>query len=164
MFIESSDIYDLVYGFKDYQKESGEITSVINARRPGSRHILDVGCGTAEHHKYLKNEYLIDGLDLNAKFIESARAKNPEGSYHVADMTDFDLGKKYDVVTCLFSSIGYVKTIERLTSTLQHSHKHLTENGVAIIEPWFTPEAWYNGKLHMLTHEKEGIKICRMNN
>ena len=29
-------------------------------------------------------------------------------------MTAFDLGKTFDLVTCLFSSIGYVKTLENL--------------------------------------------------
>ena len=34
MFTESSDIYDLVYSFKDYKMESEEITAIIKAKRP----------------------------------------------------------------------------------------------------------------------------------
>ena len=32
-------------------------------------------------------------------------------------MASFDLGSSYDAVLCLFSSIGYVRTLERLTRT-----------------------------------------------
>jgi SAM-dependent methyltransferase len=163
MFTESADIYDLLYSFKDYRKESEEIISTIKAKRPDCRAILDIGCGTAEHHKYLKDEFLIDGLDISEEFIKSAKTKNPGGSYHLADMTDFSLDKKYDVITCLFSSIGYVKTYARLASALRCFDRHLKDGGLAIVEPWFTPESWYDGKLHMLTCDEDDIKICRMN-
>lgn len=88
MFTESADLYDLIYSFKDYQKESEEIISAISTKKPGCKSILDVGCGIAEHHKYLKDKFQIDGLDINGKFIESAKAKNQSGSYYVADMTE----------------------------------------------------------------------------
>jgi SAM-dependent methyltransferase len=163
MFTESADIYDLIYSFKDYEKESNEIKSVIKAKRPDCKTILDIGCGTAEHHRFLQNDYIIDGIDINEQFIESAKSKNPKGSYQVADMTTFDLHKKYDVIICLFSSVGYVKTSGKLTSALKCFNSHLNDNGLAIIEPWFTPDSWYPGKLHLLTYDKDDIKICRMN-
>jgi len=34
MFTESADIYDLVYSFKDYKKESEEIRTAIKSKRP----------------------------------------------------------------------------------------------------------------------------------
>ena len=73
MFTESSDIYDLVYSFKDYKKEAEEIAAVIKAKRPGCNTILDIACGTAEHHKYLKETFEIDGIDINEKFIERSQ-------------------------------------------------------------------------------------------
>ena len=114
MFTESSDIYDLVYSFKNYKKEAEEITAIIKVKRPDCKTILDIACGTAEHHKYLKDNFEIDGIDINEKFIKIARLKNLNGSYSVADMTKFDLHKKYDVVICLFSSIGYLRTFDTI--------------------------------------------------
>ena len=48
-------------------------------------------------------------------------------------MIDMDLGKKFDVITCLFSSIGYVKTYSNLEQTaralfswiLKDCHTHI---------------------------------------
>ena len=163
MFTESAAIYDLVYRFKDYQKEADEINAILKTRYPGCKTVLDIGCGTAEHHKYLKQDFQIDGLDINADFVESARKKNPTGSYHVLDMSDFHLDKKYDILLCLFSSIGYTVTKSKLVATLRCFYEHLEDKGLAIIEPWFTPETWSDGKIHMLTHNQDDLKICRMN-
>lgn len=163
MFTESPHIYDLLYSFKNYRKESEEITTLIKQKKPEARTILDIGCGTAEHHKYLKKEFQVDGLDINEGFVKLAKAKNPDGAYHVADMTGFELDKKYDVLICLFSSIGYVKTLEKLSSALKCFDQHLVPEGLVIVEPWLSPENWHDGRLHMLTYDKEDVKICRMN-
>jgi ubiquinone/menaquinone biosynthesis C-methylase UbiE len=163
MFTNSAHIYDLVYSFKDYQKESKEIIDAIKQESPESKTLLDIGCGTAEHHKFLKTEYSIEGLDINSEFIEVAKAKNPGLIYHQGDMADFSLNKRYDVVICLFSSIGYVKTFDKLVSTLKRFYGHLYPGGLAIVEPWLTPESWQDRKLHMLTYDKEDLKICRIN-
>lgn len=163
MFTQSADIYDLLYSFKDYQQEAGEIIKMIKSHRPDCKTVLDIGCGTAEHHKFLKSDYRIDGLDINKDFIECAKVKNKDGFYITADMTQFRLDKKYDVIMCLFSSIGYVKTYGHLTRSLENFYTHLHEDGLVIVEPWLTPDKWHNDRLHMLTYDKENIKICRMN-
>lgn len=163
MLANSAHLYDLIYSGKDYKKEATEIISMIRSRHPNAKTILDIGCGTAEHHKFLKNEFQMDGLDINEDYIRSARTKNEAGSYFVMDMTDFNLNKRYDVILCLFSAIGYVLTIEKVHSTCKHINEHLEDDGLTIVEPWFTPDTWYSGRLHMLTYDRDDIKICRMN-
>jgi len=163
MFIESSDIYDLVYSFKDYKKESEEIKKLIKDLSPECETILDVACGTGEHHRFLKDKYKIDGLDINEVFLNAARPKNPAGKYFTADMTDFDLNKTYDVILCLFSSIGYVKTLDKVISTLNCFYRHLNDNGLLIVEPWLTPDTFEDGRVDVLTFDKDDYKICRMN-
>jgi SAM-dependent methyltransferase len=125
--------------------------------------MLDVACGTGEHAKYLKEYFEIDGIDLNPEFVKIAQSKNNRGFYKVADMADFDMGKKYDVVICLFSSIGYVGTRDRLRQAVRCFAKHLKPDGVLIVEPWFTPDGWTEGKLHMMTVSEPDLKVCRMN-
>ena len=56
MFTKSSDFYDLLYSSKNYQKESEVLIGQIKKRKPAAKTILDIFCGTAEHHKNLKKD------------------------------------------------------------------------------------------------------------
>ena len=58
-------------------------------------------------------------------------------------MINFDLGRTYDVVTCLFSAIGIVGTYERLERAIWCMARHVRMGGALIIEPWFSPERWH---------------------
>jgi hypothetical protein len=78
-------------------------------------------------------------------------------------MRDFKLGKTYDVILCLFSSIGYVKTLDNVAKTLTCFKRHLNRDGIILVEPWFTPEVWHEGTMHMLSAEADDLKVCRMN-
>ena len=48
MFRHTAHIYDLIYeaAGKDYAAESSAIRSLIQARNPEARNLLDVACGT----------------------------------------------------------------------------------------------------------------------
>ena len=109
MFIDSAELYDAIYSFKNYARECDRLHNLINALVPGTRTILDVACGTGEHAKFLKEHYAIDGVDINENYLRAARQKNPSGSYVCADMMNFDLGRTYDVVTCLFSAMASLR-------------------------------------------------------
>ncbi|WP_194774586.1 class I SAM-dependent methyltransferase [Pararhodonellum marinum] len=152
-----------MYSFKDYEKESAEILRIIKAIRPDCKTILDIGCGTSEHHRYLNKHFSIDGIDLNSKFIETSKKKNPAGHYRVENMVQFDLEKQYDVIICLFSSIGYLQTMNEIIAALKCFNKHLNTDGLVMVEPWLNKDTWQNGKVHMITIDNEDIKICRMN-
>ncbi len=162
MFHKSAQLYDTIYNFKDYQKEAEEIKSFILKVNEKYHSILNVACGTGNHDQYLKEHFQIDGLDINEDFIEIAKEKNIKGQYFVRDMIQFDLGKKYDVVMCLFSSIGYVQTNENVVRTLFHLKEHLNEHGMILIEPWLTPVRWESGRVDVLNAEGNGMKITRM--
>ena len=147
MFIDSPELYDAIYHFKDYARECDRLRSLINEIVPGARTVLDVACGTGTHAKFLKHHYAVDGIDINENYLLAARLKNPSGNYTRADMMDFDLGRSYDIVTCLFSAIGIVKTFERLERAIACMVRHVRPGGALIIEPWFTPEQWRPARL-----------------
>jgi SAM-dependent methyltransferase len=163
MFSATADLYDEIYSFKDYAEEALKIRNLIERERPGAKTILDIACGTAEHARLLSGNFKIDGIDIEPKFVEIARAKNPGGIYSVADMRTFDLGKRYDVVQCLFSSIGYLLTPQDIVAALRRFRAHLAPGGIILVEPWYSPAAYKPGTLHMLTVDKPDLKICRMN-
>lgn len=164
MFSESARFYDAIYSeIKDYRGESQRLADLIRAQRPHATRLLDVGCGTGEHARFLAAMgFQVDGLDREAAFVERARTKNPEGRFSLADMVDFALESRYDVVTCLFSSIGYVRTVSNLRRTLKLFARHLNTAGLVIVEPWFQPGEMTHGAVYLHTAEQLGLKVCRM--
>ena len=142
MFSNSAAIYDAVYSFKDYADESERLRVLIEESAPGAATLLDVACGTGKHLEQLQAWYEVSGVDLDPELLAIARARLGDVELLTSDMTDFALGRRFDVVTCLFSSIGYVETVERLGSAIAAMAAHLKPEGVLIVEPWLSPEEW----------------------
>jgi ubiquinone/menaquinone biosynthesis C-methylase UbiE len=162
MFAKTAKYYDLIYSFKNYEHEAQKIEDLIKQEHHSARSILDIACGTAEHLKYLSKDFQVDGIDLEPEFVEISQKKIPSGRFWVENMSDFELGVRYDVVQCLFSSIGYLKEPQQVVNSFECFKKHLNPGGVIIVEPWFSPNQWEIGKSHMVTVDQPDLKICRM--
>ncbi len=165
MFSESAELYDLIYAqFKDYAAEAERIAGLIRRVHPHALRLLDVACGTGEHARLLaeRHGFAVDGIDLDPAMVRLAAAKVPAGDFRVADMIDFDLGRSYDAILCLFSSIGYVRTVPNVERTLARFRRHLAPGGVVVVEPWFAPGVLEPGRVSVNTAEMEGVKVCRM--
>jgi len=163
MYTRSAAFYDAIYSFKNYAAEAAMIDSIIRTRKLSSgNRLLDVACGTGRHIQELRARgYDADGVDLDENLLEIARARNPGAPFHLADMTDFDLGSTYDVVTCLFSAIGYVVTVERLRRAISSLARHLSPGGVVLVEPWFSPEAPLD-PLSQMSVDLPNLKVARI--
>jgi len=164
MFSKTAKYYDAIYSFKNYGAEVASIRSIIGREHPKARSVLDVGCGTGEHARLLASDFEVDGLDLEPEFISLAQSKSVRGSFSVADMRHFKLGKSYDVVLCLFSSIGYLLREADVVNAFRCFAAHVADDGVVIVEPWFTPENWETGRPWLSPPvDLPDLKICRMN-
>jgi len=164
MFSKTPRYYDKIYSFKDYQAEAQRLMALIQENlRSGGNQLLDVACGTGHHIKYLKQHFAVEGLDISEELLEVAHQRNPGVLFHQSDMIHFELGKRFDVVTCLFSSIGYVRTIENLRRAVNCMAQHVMPGGVVVIEPWFTPDTWRPGTVHAQFVDEPELKIARVN-
>lgn len=164
MFSKTTRYYDKIYSLKDYHTEVQCLMAIIHENlRSGGNRLLDVACGTGGHIEYLKEHFDVEGLDISQELLEIARQKNPQVLFHQGDMTDFDLGRRFDVVTCLFSSIGYVKTLENAARAVACMTRHLVPGGILIIEPWFTPDTWHTPSVHAVFIDELDLKIARVN-
>jgi SAM-dependent methyltransferase len=163
MFNASAEYYDLIYAaFKDYAAEIAQVSSVLRRLNPDCRTVLDVGCGTGEHARLLTDRgFAVDGLDIEPAFVRIASAKNPAGRFVVADMSDFQLPNHYDALLCLFSSIGYLRTLERVTRALACFRDHLAPGGLALVEPWFPPGVLEANREFTHSGEAQGVKVSR---
>jgi dTDP-3-amino-3,4,6-trideoxy-alpha-D-glucopyranose N,N-dimethyltransferase len=164
VFTQTARYYDLIYSFKDYGAESAKVLSIARANLRSDRlRLLDVACGTGRHLEFLKEHFEVEGLDLAEDLLELATARNPGVPFHRADMTSFELGRRFDVVICLFSSIGYVKTLDGLNQAVACMTHHLAPGGLLIVEPWFTPAAWHPNTVHAELVDQPELKIARVN-
>ena len=163
MFRQSAELYDLIYSsFKDYREEAAQIAALLRVRHPNCRTVLDAGCGTGEHARLLAADgFVVDGIDLDPAFVSIASRKNLNGRFVEGDMADFHLGRRYDAVLCLFSSIGYVCSLARLGETLRCFREHVTPAGVVVVEPWFQPGDIDPMRVTRQTAEGDGLRVTR---
>jgi len=145
MFRKSAALYDIIYqASKDYSKEATELDRLLSLLDPKPMRLLDIGCGTGEHAKVLSSNfsYKVDGVDIEPGLVEIAAKKNPEGRFTIADMADFASPAKYDAILCLFSSLAYVETEERLRSTARCFAQCCEPGSWLLIESWYEPDEW----------------------
>lgn len=164
MFDKTAELYDLFYEWKDYRAEAERIREIVRARHPHARSLLDVACGTGMHLDHLRRWFAVEGLDLDQSMLAVAGRRVPGIPLQVGDMADFDLGRRFDVVTCLFSSIGYMHTIPQLRRALKTMADHLAPGGLLILEPWLAPAAFDPHHLgRLIVAERPDLQAVRMN-
>lgn len=160
----SGEVYDLVYLNKDYASEAEEIANLIKQRsKSGGNTILEAACGTGSYLQYFRTDFTVEGFDLSKEQVVEAKKKLPRIKIAQANMLDFDMGKKYDAVLCLFSSIGYLLTKKNLDRAIANFAKHTKPGGIIIIEPWIMAENFVEGKLSFeQSNSNDNLSVARM--
>jgi len=165
MYKKLAKYYDLIYHWKDYEKEANSLKDLIKKyKKSEGSLLLDVGCGTGKHIEQFKGDFSCTGIDINNEMVEVAKSKVNDVIFEQGDMINFNLKTEYDVILCLFSAIGYVKTYTNLEKTIQNFANHLKIGGVLVIEPWFTKSIYSVGEPGMTTYDGEEVKLARVNN
>lgn len=151
MYDQSSAAYDLLHAArgKDYRSEAAAVAARIRARRPEARSVLDVACGTGLHlAAFAGLGFDVEGVELSPAMLAVAAERLPGVALHQGDMRTFRLGRRFDAVVCLFSAIGYMSTPEDLALAVAAARDHLVDGGLLVVEPWFTPDRWFEGTVH----------------
>jgi len=159
-------VYDAIYdpySDKDYRSESQRLLQLVRRhKRSNGRDLLDVPCGTGGHLKYLKAWFDVEGLDINRKMVTMARKRNLGVKFHCGNMLSFKLPKRFDVITCLFSAIGYMTTVEELRRAVLNMSLHLKSGGVLTVEPSIAPRDFKNRSLHAVLVNQPKLKLARI--
>jgi SAM-dependent methyltransferase len=137
-----AELYDLFYKDKPYAREAAFIqTQIERLSSSGSKRILELACGTGRHafefekfgHSILATDYSDDLLDVSRNKADSLGSSV---NFEFRDMRELDFKSDFDVVLCLFDSIGYVQTNEAISKVFQGVRDSLDGNGLFIFEFW----------------------------
>jgi SAM-dependent methyltransferase len=168
LFDRWAELYDATYAAKgkDYRGEAARLLALARERlapRPGGavRSLLDVACGTGEHVRFLRQELEVAGVDRSDAMLRVARRKLPGVRLERADMTTLRLGRRFDLVTCLFSSVGYLDGDAALREAIRRMAGHLEPGGLLLVEPALTPERLQPPRTSTLDFEWGGARVRR---
>jgi SAM-dependent methyltransferase len=165
MYAKSAEIYDAIYEAigKDYAEEAERLHQLIQEhKRSSGNALLDVACGTGGHLEHLKRWYDVEGLDISPEMLKVARRQLQDVPLYQGDLLDFKLERTFDAITCLFGSIGYVKTRKNLHRAIANMVRHLKPGGMLIVEPWIKPEDFRPNYLHANFIDRPDLKAARI--
>lgn len=158
-------IYDLIYQGrgKDYAAEAAELAGLVKRRHPTATTLVDVACGTGLHLRGFADHFQhVEGVELSEDMLTIAKDRLPAVPLHVGDMRDFDLGRTFDAVTCLFAAVGHMRTTEELDTAAARMVAHLVPGGVLVVEPWWFPDNFLPNYVTGDIVRRDGHTIARV--
>lgn len=162
---EFAEIYEFVYGLrgKDWAVEAEVLVKQIRDRSPAADSLLDVACGTGAHLETFAGLMThVEGLEISAPMRAAAERRLPGVPVHAGDMRDFDLGRTFDSVTCMFNAIAYLASVSELRAAVRTMTRHLIPGGVLIVEPWWFPDRFIEGYLAADAAHVDGRAVARI--
>lgn len=107
----------------------------IREYKSETKNILETACGTWVVAKELnKLGYKVTWLDISENMLKKAEKNLDKKNLVLADMTDFDLWKKFDVVLCNYNSICHLLKWEDWQKFFDMSAKHLEKDWLLIFD------------------------------
>lgn len=120
---------------KESIKYGDLIYNVINIYNLNIKSVLDVACGTGILASKLYNEnFEVSGIDISEDMINVAKETTTGIEFAVADMVNFTLNKKFQLITCAFDALNYLVTDSDMKKTLKNVFLHLEDNGIFIFD------------------------------
>ena len=157
-----SKYYDLLYKNKDYNAEVNYITNCIKNYSPHAKTILEFGSGTGGHGLILqKMGYDIYGLEQSKQMVKEAKFHGYPCEH--ADITNFEINRKFDAVISLFHVISYINDNASLEKVFRNASKRLNSGGLFIFDVWFSPAVYHQKpETRIKKVENEEISVVRM--
>lgn len=131
------DYYDKIVRWinSPLDEEVEFLNTLIKKYNPEAKTILETACWTWVVAKEFENLwYKITWLDISENMLEKAKKNVEKTTLVLADMTNFDLQKTFDVVLCNYNSICHLLTWQEWQKFFEMVYKHLNENWIFIFD------------------------------
>ena len=78
--------------------------------------------------------YIITGLDGSSLMLDYAKENAKAVEFIQADARDFNLGRKFQAITCLFDSINHLLNQDDVLLVFKNIYEHLEEHGIFVFD------------------------------
>lgn len=140
--------YNLLYRDKNYAQEADYVHQLLQKHAPGTKTLLEFGCGTGGHACWLAQAgYQIHGIDQSEMMLQQVSQRLSQLSADVqsritfsqADIRNFQLGQTFDAVISLFHVLSYQVTNQDLQAVFARARDHLAVGGIFLFDCWYGP-------------------------
>ena len=161
-FSDPAELYDLIYGFKDYASEAARVRQILhdNGIADGSR-VMEGACGTGAYLGPLSEHFVVSGYDLDPGMVAVARRRAPRATLWVGDLLDATPDEPVDAAIVLFGGLAYVHPEPQLATACRTLFASLLPGGVALVEPWLTPQDHTEHTVQMAVVDLPYLKVAR---
>lgn len=155
---------DLYVKPEQYKTEAIKTIALIKTyQQNGGNELLDIACGTGGHMPYWQKDFQVTGLDISPEMLAYAQQKFPDIKFYQANMVDFNIKKEFDAMACLYGSIGFVRTPDKLNKALITFARHMKPGGILCLTPWSTQEE-FKPKIVADAVKHPDVRLARMEN
>ncbi len=107
-----------------------------------AKKLLDVGSGSGTLTSMLNGRYEVAGIDKNQKSISNVRKTCPDVKVYKADMRNFKLKDRFDIITCVCAIDHGDDLRDDFSKTLKNLCAHLNKKGMVIFDMPFLYDTW----------------------
>jgi SAM-dependent methyltransferase len=118
----------------DPSPRASRVIDAIDRYRTGAASLLELGCGTGSLLARLTDVPTLVGLDRSPEMLAVAGGKVPRAELVQGDLSSFSLGRRFDVVICVFDTLNHLLTFGAWRSAFDAAREHLAEDGLFIFD------------------------------
>lgn len=135
-----ANIYDqLIYEDINYDEISEKIHDLCNKYSVNFNDYLDLACGTGNVAKRIgkefKNIFLADiSDDMLVEADKKLKEEKIKAKIVCQDMTELNLNRKFDLITCVLDSTNYILEENDLMKYFEGVKNHLKDDGIFVFD------------------------------
>jgi SAM-dependent methyltransferase len=132
IYAKFAAFYDEIMG--DRGETVDQIRTYLTRFLPTASSLLELGSGTGALLAGFIKDLTVTGIDQSPEMLAIAANNFPAAELVRADITTFDLGRRFDVVICMFDTLNHVPDLDGWKAVFKRAHEHLVEGGLFIFD------------------------------
>jgi SAM-dependent methyltransferase len=126
--------------YSHFRTPSGDVAFYVEEAVRSKGPVLELGCGTGRVLlPTAEKGVAITGVDASEAMLSRLREKLPDADVLVGDLRDFDLGRRFALVTIPFRPIAHILDAEDHVRVFANVRRHLAPEGRLVFD-FFHPK------------------------